>query len=176
MVAIHDCAAVAALRAAYVKPVLRSTKTMMTLSLPPPFPATLLMKMLPTLKMMPKKKTPAAPAAATDAETKHPETKKNTETQKAETKTDTKTVAEEDEDDDETTMKLKLKPAADEEDEDKTMKKMKKKMEVVPTLKDPDHDTGVSPVDTPGDPRMEGTSFHLPSPTALPLQGPFPGD
>jgi hypothetical protein len=149
----------------------------MTLSLPPPFPATLLLKMLPTLKMMPKKKIPAAPAAATDAETKHPETK-NTETKKAETKTDTstKTVAEEEEDDDETTMKLKLKHAADEEDEDKTMKKMKKKMEEVPTLKDPDHDTGVSPVDTPGDPRMEGTSFHLPSPTALPLQGPFPGD
>jgi hypothetical protein len=180
--AVHDCAAVAALRAAYVKAVLRPTKKkMLPLSLPPPFPATALLKMLPILKTMPTKTLPdiptataaAAAAATADTETMKPKmmtidaaTETATET-KTETKTEETTKTE-------TTKqtKTKKKKTMKHDDEDKE----KKKLEEVPPLKDPDHDTGVSPVDPPGDPRMDGTSLHLPSPTALPLQGPFPGD
>jgi hypothetical protein len=165
MVAFHECAGVAALRAAhYVKPVLRPTMKM-TLSLPPPFPATLLMKMLPQLKMMPKKTMPeapipAAPAVAADAKN----TEKNTETKKAEPKIDTKTA-------DDETKKPKTKKQVDNED----MEKKKKKTEEAPSPQDPDDDIGDSPIDYPGYPE-DGTNFHPPppSPIALHLQGPFP--
>ena len=164
----HECAAVAALRPrCYVKTVLRPTKKkMLPLSLPPPFPATALLKMLPILKTMPtmmmltktEKTTPDVPMKTMPdvpiPEDPNAETKTKPETD------DTKTKKQQ-------TMKTKMKH----DDEDK-----EKKLEEVPSLKDPDHDTGVSPVDTPGDPRMDGNSLHLSSPTALPLQGPFPGD
>jgi hypothetical protein len=210
---IHDCAAVAALRAAYVKSLPRSTMTKTeaspprstwTLSLPPPLPATLLTMMLPTLKTMPtipkKKKTPEAPIpddqkltmktpevpipddAATETETKtETKTENETETETENTQMKMKHVATEA--DDETKKKKKppevtkpMKPMKQDDNEDhEDMEKKKKKTEEAPSLKDPDNDIGVSPIDHPGYPE-DGINFHPPppSPIALHLQGPFP--
>ena len=174
MVAVHDCDAVAALRAVYVKPVLRPT---ITLSLPPPFPANLLMKMLPILKMMPKTKTmpdipipddPAVATVAADAETK--KTEKKTETKKTETKKPkTMTMPTETETETEAT---KQKQTKHDEAERKTTKKLEEEED---PPKAPDNDIGVSPIDHPGYPE-DGINFHPPppSPIALHLQGPFP--
>jgi hypothetical protein len=171
-------AAVAALRAAYVKFLLRPTKQMTreekedaiilqafqaatpSLSLPPvPFPATMMKKMLKMLTT----KTRASPKKFNDDPTE-----------------ETKMTAAEDEDDDE--MMKKKPPDAETEEPKKTKMKQdekedkeKKKMEEDPPPKDPDNDIGVSPIENPGDPKEEGNSFPLPSPTALHLQGPFPG-
>ena len=166
---VHDCAAVAALRATYVKSVLRPTKMKKTLqlSLPPPFPATALLKMLPILKMMPKTmpdvpipEDPVAVAVA-EAETKPKMTPTPIADDETETETETKPET--------TKQKEKMKMKQDEEDKEK-----KKKMEEDPP-KAPGNDIGVSPIDHPGYPE-DGINFHPPppSPIALHLQGPFP--
>jgi hypothetical protein len=129
---------------------------------PFPFPMatkktlTMMMKMK-LLTMMKKKKT-SAPDPPKKHETDAPATDAPA--------TATATVAE----DDEETKKTKMKMKQDDKED-----KEKKKMEEAPALKDPDNDIGDPPIENPGEPKEEGNSFHLPSPTALHLQGPFPG-